>query len=231
MNQLAKSACNNMRRTVAAQGHGGGMYSFSLYGPEGGRKYLNRDERRPSLSAMEALEPDDRLLALTLACTVMRISEVLSIVPLSFQVGACIVAVLTLKSRSVVWREIPIPRWLMAELDSHFDIAEAQRDPVRSRQRLWPQHRVTGWRAIKQVMMFSQIVGRAACPRGLRHSFGVGTLKAGAPLSMVQRWLGHSRMSTTAIYTAACGPEEVAFIKGFWRDAGLDRRPDDAAGQ
>ena len=34
---------------------------------------------------------------------------------------------------------------------------------------------------------------------------------------MVQRWLGHSRISTTAIYTAACGPEEVAFMQRFWR--------------
>uniref|UniRef100_UPI001F3D54B6 tyrosine-type recombinase/integrase n=1 Tax=Bradyrhizobium sp. Oc8 TaxID=2876780 RepID=UPI001F3D54B6 len=120
--------------------------------------------------------------------------------------------------------------WLMAELDSHFGIADAQRDPVRSRQRLWPQHRVTGWRTIKQVMMFSQIVGRAACPRGLRHSFGVGTLQAGVPLNRVQSWLGHSRISTTAIYTSACGPEDMEFMRRFWRDADLDRRPDDAAG-
>ncbi|MDN3277433.1 site-specific integrase [Frankia sp. RB7] len=229
MNQLAKSACNNMRRTVAAQGQSGGRYSFSLYGPEGGRKYLNREERRRSLTAMDALEPADRLLALTLACTGMRISEVLSIVPLSFQIEACIVAVLTLKRRSVVWREIPIPSWLMAELDSHFGIADAQRDPVRSRQRLWPQHRVTGWRTIKQVMMYSQIVGRAACPRGLRHSFGVGTLQAGVPLNRVQSWLGHSRISTTAIYTAACGPEDIEFMRRFWRDSDLDRRPDEKA--
>ncbi|MCP1839127.1 site-specific recombinase XerD [Bradyrhizobium sp. USDA 4524] len=54
--------------------------------------------------------------------------------------------------------------------------------------------------------MLSQIVGRAACPRGLRHSFGVGTLQAGVPLNRVQSWLGHSRMSTTAIYTAGMWP-------------------------
>jgi hypothetical protein len=129
--------------------------------------------------------------------------------------------VLTLKRRAIVWREIPLPPWLMAELDAHFGIAEAQRDPVRSRQRLWAHHRVTGWRIIKDVMMLSQIVGRAACPRGLRHSFGVGTLQAGAPLNMVQRWLGHSRISTTAIYTAACGPEDIELMDRFWRTPAL----------
>jgi site-specific recombinase XerC len=125
----------------------------------------------------------------------------------------------------VVWREIPIPPWLMAELDAHFGIAEAQRDSEHAARRLWPQHRVTGWRIIKRAMNISQIIGRAACPRGLRHSFGVGTLQSGAPLTLVQRWLGHARISTTAIYTAACGPEEIAFAKLFWRDSGLGRRP------
>lgn len=128
------------------------------------------------------------------------------------------------------WREIPIPPWLMAELNAHFGIAEAQRDPARARQRLWPQHRATGWRIIKDVMTLSQIVGRAACPRGLRHAFGVGTLQAGVPLNRVQSWLGHSRISTTAVYTAASGPEDFEFMGRFWRDAGLDRRPDEAAG-
>lgn len=228
LNQLAKSACNKMRRIVAAKG-GDEAYSFSLYGPDGGKKYLNRGERQRSFSAMATLAPADRLFALTLACTGTRISEILNVVPLSFQVESCIVAVLTLKRRAIVWREIPIPPWLMADLDAYFGIAEAQRDPARSRQRLWPQHRVTGWRIIKEVMTLSQIVGRAACPRGLRHSFGVGTLQAGAPLNMVQRWLGHARISTTAIYTAACGPEEIAFAELFWRDLGLAWRPDDAA--
>lgn len=65
-------------------------------------------------------------------------------------------------------------------------------------------------------MKISQIIGRAACPRGLRHSFGVGMCQV-VPLTLVQRFLGHSRISTTAIYTAACGPEEIALAARFWR--------------
>jgi integrase/recombinase XerD len=215
-----------MRRTVAPGIREGGQYSFSLYGIDGARKYLNRDELRRALAAMKELEPDERLCALTLAVTGARISEVLALTPRSFQTETSVLAVLSLKRRNIVWREIPIPRWLMAELDAHFEIAAAQHDPARAGRRLWPQHRVTAWRTIKQAMMTSQITGRAACPRGLRHSFGVGTLQSGAPLNLVQRWLGHSRISTTAIYTAACGPEEIAFAKMFWRTSGLAREPD-----
>jgi integrase len=205
-----------MRRTVASGLGGGSSYAFSLYGADGSRKYLNRDELGRALAAMEELEPDDRLFALTLAWTGARISEVLAVTPRSFQVGTCVLALLSLKRRSMVWREIPIPPWLMARLDAHFDIAGAQLDPVRAALRLWPQHRVTGWHIIKHAMKISQLIGRAACPRGLRHSFGVGALQSGAPLNLVQRWLGHARISTTAIYTAACGPEEIAFAERFW---------------
>jgi integrase/recombinase XerD len=177
---------------------------------------------------LEELEPKDRLLTLTVAFTGVRISEVLAVMPQSFQIATCILAVLTLKQRRIVWREVPIPPWLMAELNAHFGIADAQRDPVRASQRLWPQHRVTAWRVIKHAMKISQIIGRAACPRGLRHSFGIGMCQSSVPLPLLQRWLGHSRISTTAIYTAACGPEEIAFAARFWNSQeALMRRGDD----
>jgi hypothetical protein len=53
--------------------------------------------------------------------------------------------------------------------------------------------------------------GAAPRARGLRHAFGVGTLQSGVPLNLVQRWLGHARIRTTAIYIGAIGPEEVTF--------------------
>jgi integrase len=45
----------------------------------------------------------------------------------------------------------------------------------------------------------------------------VGTLQSGVPLNLLQRWLGHARITTTAIYAAACGPEEIQFAERFWR--------------
>jgi integrase len=121
-----------------------------------------------------------------------------------------------LKRRRHVVREVPIPPELMAALDRHFRIGEALRDSGRAQVRLWPWRRETAWRIIKGVMLASRICGSPACPRGLRHAFAVGALQAGVPLNLVQRWLGHARIDTTAIYASACGPEEQAFAERFW---------------
>jgi site-specific recombinase XerD len=69
---------------------------------------------------------------------------------------------------------------------------------------------------VKGAMMEAGIVGRPACPRGLRHGFGVGTLQANVPINLVQRWMGHSRISTTAIYADVMGEDEAAFAERFW---------------
>ena len=212
-----------MGNSVAAAPRGGPRertqqpHELTLYATDGKRKYLNRQERERALAAMEALRIDRALCGLTLAWTGARISEVLALTPASFQIERCLVAITTLKRRRHVVREVPVPPWLMAALDAHFGIADAQRDDARAHRRLWPCHRATLWRSIKRAMMVTQIIGPAACPRGLRHAFGVGTLQAGVPLHLLQRWLGHARISTTAIYADVCGPEEQAFAAQFWR--------------
>ncbi len=66
-------------------------------------------------------------------------------------------------------------------------------------------------------MRLAHVSGRRASPRGLRHSLGVNALQAGVPLHLIQRWLGHSRLSTTAIYADVVGPEELSFAARFWR--------------
>jgi len=187
-----------------------------LYAADGARKYLNERERRRVLIAMHALPADRALFALTLAWTGARVSEVLALSAVSFQIGRGVVAIRTLKRRRHMVREVPIPPELMAALDRHFGIAEAQRDAARAHVRLWPWCRETAWRIIKNVMLASGVWGSPACPRGLRHAFAVGALQAGVPLNLVQRWLGHARIETTAIYAAACGPEEHAFAARFW---------------
>lgn len=37
-----------------------------------------------------------------------------------------------------------------------------------------------------------------------------------APLNMTQKWLGHARLSTTAIYTNAIGPEQMQIAERMW---------------
>ncbi len=47
--------------------------------------------------------------------------------------------------------------------------------------------------------------GPHACPKGLRHGFGVQAVSRGIALNMVQKWLGHAQLTTTAIYANAVG--------------------------
>lgn len=190
---------------------------FSLYAKDGGRKYLNLAERRRVLAAIAQFDHDRRLFALTLLWTGARVSEVLALTAGSFQVESGIVAFATLKRRRFVVREVPVPEAHMTELNRRYDLRASQSDPSWPNTRIWPWHRATAWRLIKDVMQRAQVGGRPACPRGLRHGFGVGTLQSGVPLNLVQRWLGHARMETTAIYADASGPDEREFAARFWR--------------
>jgi site-specific recombinase XerD len=51
----------------------------------------------------------------------------------------------------------------------------------------------------------------------LRHGFGIHAVQSGVPLNLVQRWLGHARMETTAIYLDAMGSEEREIASRMWR--------------
>ncbi len=208
-NKVAKNSATRSTRPAAEQP--------SLYAADGSRKYLNLAERRRALAAADRLRGDKALFALTLAWTGARVSEVLSLTPSSFQTDFGVVAITTLKRRRHCVREVPLPPQLIERLEGHFGLSGLQGDPLRNGRPLWPWCRSTGWRLIKSIMSDANIVGRAACPRGFRHSFGVGALHAQVPLTLLQRWLGHARLSSTAIYADASGPEERAIADRYWR--------------
>ena len=188
----------------------------SLYTKAGSRKYLNSPERRRVLKAATVLAPDEALFVLTLAWTGARVSEVLALTPSSFQIELGIVALRTLKRRIHHVREVPIPRKLARALNRTFQLTAMRREPQRADHRLWPWSRTTGWRLVKRVMHAAGLSGAHACPKGLRHAFGVATLGI-VPPNVRQKWLGHARPETTDIYSAVCGPEEIAFARRFWQ--------------
>jgi integrase len=218
--------CNTMGKIVSQDGRrdrvgvppssqdAASLYAASRSAAE--RKYLNHDERRRVLAAANKLALRPALFALTLAWSGARISEVLALTPRSFQIERSLISIVTLKRRRWSVREVPIPPTLMKMLASEFALADAQRDQSVVGKRVWSMSRTTAWRVVKRVMAHADISGRGACPRGLRHSFGVGTLQAGVPITLLQRWLGHARLSTTEIYANAIGPEELAFASRFW---------------
>src|ERR1019366_8134439 len=137
--------------------------------------------RQRLLRSAELLDRGRALFILTLAWTGARVSEVLALTPASFQLDAGLVTLVTLKRRRWCMREVPLPRQLLQALDQHFGVREAQGDLAASRVRLWHWHRSTAWRTVKDVMADAGVMGRPACPRGLRHGFGVGAVQAGVP--------------------------------------------------
>lgn len=60
--------------------------------------------------------------------------------------------------------------------------------------------------------------GPHATPKGLRHGFGLHAVRCGIPVNLVQRWLGHANMATTAIYLQAMGREERDIAARMWVD-------------
>ena len=218
-NKMGKIVSSASRRDVAARCQLP-PDAFSLYAQDQtgdcGRKYLNRDERQRVLGACTMLEIRHALFILVLAWTGARVSEILALTPRAFQVERSLISIMTLKRRRWSVREVPIQPELMQLLAQEFSLPDAQQDQQRCNVRLWPMHRVTAWRYVKHVMAVGGVSGRAACPRGMRHAFGVGTLQAGVPITLLQRWMGHARLSTTAIYATVSGPEELAMAKKFW---------------
>ena len=53
-------------------------------------------------------------------------------------------------------------------------------------------------------------------PKALRHVVAVEAGQKGIPLNIVQRWLGHARIETTAIYASAIGDEERNLVRRAW---------------
>ncbi len=66
-------------------------------------------------------------------------------------------------------------------------------------------------------MAKAEICGNQACPKGLRHGYGVEAIRSGVPLNLLQKWMGHASMTTTAIYANASGAEELAIADRMWR--------------
>jgi integrase/recombinase XerD len=191
----------------------------SLYGPGGERKYLNAAERRRFLKAAQRAPLEVRAFCLVLHWSGGRISEVLALTPAAIDIESGVASIHTLKRRRPgVVRQVPLPDYVLRELNRILGVREQQRDPALRTQRVWRFSRTTAWRYVKTVMAAAGVIGAPAMPKGLRHSFGVNAIESGIPLHLLQRWLGHATLRTTAIYTDVIGPEERELASRMWRN-------------
>jgi integrase/recombinase XerD len=182
-----------------------------MFDRQGHRKYLNGMERRAYLQAIEA-EPDTlrRAFCLTLFYTGCRISEALSLTVERIDLAGKAVVFETLKQRGRgVFRSVPIPDTL-ADLFCQI-LAGADTSG-----RVWMFSRASGYRMVRHYMVKAGVANGRACPKGLRHGFAVACVTHKIPLPALQRWLGHARLETTAIYLAVSGDEERELAKRLW---------------
>jgi integrase/recombinase XerD len=189
----------------------------SLFGINGSRKYLNAAEQKRFQSAIQTLPPKERLFCTVLALSGARISEILALTPSAVDLETAQIALKTLKRRRLgVIRQIPLPLSVIDEFEALFNIDKARLQPLQRDRPLWPWSRTTAWRLIKRAMDTAEIVGLAASPKGLRHTFGVSAFQSNVPPHLVQRWLGHASLRTTTIYAEVCGEEERQFAARMW---------------
>ncbi len=186
--------------------------SWTIFNIDGQRKYLTQSETRRFLEEARRDDPSVHVFCWLIAVTGCRISEALALTPANIDFEAKIIVFESLKKRRRhVFRSVPVPNALLQSLRAMLRKARFEEGD-----RLWTWSRMTGYRRVREVMERVNLNGTHASPKGLRHGFGVSAIQAGVPLNMVQRWLGHADMKTTAIYTSAIGPEERDIAARMW---------------
>ncbi|HTV29514.1 MAG TPA: site-specific integrase [Xanthobacteraceae bacterium] len=180
----------------------------SLFDRQGVRKYLTARERLAFVYAASNEEPAASTFCLTLAFTGARISEVLALSASRIDAADEAIIFETLKQRrKKVFRAVPIPRALIPLLSTY---------AIGREERIWAWGRTSAWKVVKAVMQKAGIAESLCKPKALRHAFAVEAGQKGIPLNIVQRWLGHARIETTAIYASAIGDEERNLARRAW---------------
>jgi len=140
-----------------------------------------------------------------------RISEILNLITHSIDFSDKVVIIECLKKRRKgIYRQIPLPSYLLSELQLFVQNFNPD-------QRIWHWSRRTASRYVKAAMASANISGIQSSSKGLRHSFAVHCVLSKVPLTLIQKWMGHSSLSTTAIYLNIVGEEERKFAMDIWR--------------
>lgn len=187
----------------------------SLFTPDKRRKYLTQEECKRFVQMAEEAPPLIRTLCLLLVYTGCRISEALGLTTHSIELHSAAVAIYTLKQRDKqLIRVVPLPKSFIESLEDVHNIHKQQLEGEEVP--LWPWHRVQAWRHVKGVMKAAKVHGSQACPRGLRHSYGIRNARKGIPPRILQNLMGHAEISTTMIYTDFGGSDVREYAARGW---------------
>lgn len=197
----------------------GSAPAMRLYDRAAKRLYINAEERVRFLHATAQEEPHIRAFCLLLLYSGCRLSEARALRLGDVQAEPGLISIRSLKKRGrVVVREIPIPQKLLRLLLAHGDCLgrENNFDAFLWSRNGRPVDRATAYRWVKRVMQEARISGLQACPKGLRHGYGIQAIRTGVQLHMLQKWMGHADMTTTAIYASAVGRDELEIAALMW---------------
>jgi integrase/recombinase XerD len=192
---------------------------MQIVNEKGERLYFTDEQRKALLTAAAKAPREVKTFCNVLCYTGCRISEALALTAKNIDLSAKVIVIESLKKRkSGIHRQVPVPTELLDTLDNVHGIREIQkRGRAGLNERLWPWCRMTAWRKMDALMKAAGIEdGPHASPKGLRHGFGVNAVGRGVSLNMVQKWLGHSALTTTAIYANAVGEEEQEIASRMW---------------
>ncbi|WP_159439348.1 site-specific integrase [Tenacibaculum agarivorans] len=185
---------------------------LSLHDANGQRKYLNEAELRRFLACTKNKPVHIRLFCQLLFYTGARISEIhnLSVDRLDFANKTVVLETLK-KRRRGVFREIPLPDFLLEDLETYTQNLQTS-DPSG---RLWNFSLRTASRYVKTIMDEAQIDCVRGSSKSLRHGYAVNAVQK-VPITLVKKWLGHCNLETTAIYLDIIGSEERVIAKTVW---------------
>lgn len=182
----------------------------------GARKYLNSDERFRLYNHIRSSTGEIEMFCWILLETGCRISEALALGRRNIDLSQRAIAFESLKKRRRgVFRAVPVSDDLVGCLEGYFSLSQMP-DSTPVDERLWSWSRTTAYRRVCAMMRACGISGMHASPKGLRHGFGVAAVSAGVSLNLVQRWLGHADIKTTAIYANVWGDEERSIASRIW---------------
>jgi integrase len=200
--------------------------SRDLFNSAGKRLYLTDSERKKFLAAADEEDRLVRSFCYVLGYTGCRISEALELDAGRIDFAAQAITFESLKKRKRgVYRAVPVPPAVLDMLAMVHGLKDKKKRLAVKKKTaaakdspppLWDFGRTTAWKHVIAVMAAAGVKGPQATPKGLRHGFGVAAIQAGIPLNLLQRWLGHAQLTTTAIYANAVGPEERNIAARMW---------------
>jgi len=194
------------------------MGKITIFDAAGNRKYLTPEERERFYIATGEVSKDWRAFGRMLYFTGCRISEALNLKVKDIDFSSEAVTINTLKQRrDGVYRQVPLSENYLSSLDDAFDLRMLQKRSKPRNEYVWGWSRRHGYRVIMDMMGKAQLTGIQSTPKGLRHGFAIACLDKGLPLNMVQKWMGHSSIETTAIYANATGQEERKLLAKLWQ--------------